>query len=305
MSIYAKLGFTLLGLLIVINWGMLMSVTFRKISARMAGRYGIPFRQPWMNLLKNFSTRTTITHGIMYYLGPVFRLTGAIGVFLFMPIIFAGGSDGIWTNFSFQGDLILILYFQVFGMLGMAMGSGESGHPYSAMAVARGLAQHAAVELPLIIAVFAIAIQFDTFSIYKIVEGQQGGIQNWILFTNPFAAIAVILAMLGAMGHSPFNLVKAPNEILIGPATEYEGTYLGFMMTSGAIIHVMEAVLFMNLIFGGATSWIELIVKSFLIYFWSVFVGMVFPRFKIEQSVAWFFKWPLGFAIIGLLMASS
>ncbi len=304
MDITSKLIYALIGLLIVVNWGMLMSVTFRKIGARMAGRHGIPFRQPWVNLLKNISTRTIITHGYMYYLGPVFRLSGGIGIFLFMPMVFTGNADGLWTNFSFQGDLILILYFQVFGMLGMAMGSGEGGHPYSAMGVARGLAQHAAVELPLTIAILAIAVQFDTFSIYKIVEAQQGGFQNWVLFTNPFASAAIILAMLGALGHSPFNLVKAPNEILIGPATEYEGTYLGFMMSAGAIIHVMEAVLFMNLIFGGATSWIELIIKSFLIYFWSVFVGMVFPRFKIEQSVIWFFKWPLGFAIIGLLMAS-
>lgn len=304
MDITSKLIYALIGLLIVVNWGMLMSVTFRKIGARMAGRHGIPFRQPWINLLKNISTRTLISHGVMYYIGPVFRLTGGIGIFLFMPMVFTGNADGLWTNFSFQGDLILILYFQVFGMLGMAMGSGEGGHPYSAMGVARGLAQHAAVELPLTIAILAIAIQFDTFSIYKIVEAQQGGVMNWVLFTNPFASAAVILAMLGALGHSPFNLVKAPNEILIGPATEYEGTYLGFMMSAGAIIHVMEAVLFMNLIFGGANSWIELIIKTFLIYFWSVFVGMVFPRFKIEQSVTWFFKWPLGFAIIGLLMVS-
>lgn len=304
MEIYTKLAYTFLGLMIVLNWGLLMGVTMRKIGARMAGRYGVPFYQPWMNLLKAASVRTTITHGYMYYLGPVFRLTGAVGLFLFMPMIFTGDPDGIWTNFSFQGDLVLILYFQVFGMLGMALGAGEGGHPYSAMGVARGLSQHAAVELPMIIAIFAIAIQFDTFSIYKIVEAQQGGFQNWVIFTNPFAAVAVILAMLGAFRHAPFNLVKAPNEILIGPPTEYEGTYLGFLMSAGSILHVIEAVLFMNLIFGGATSWIELIIKSFLIYFWSVFVGMVFPRFKIEQSISWFFKWPLGFAIIGLLMAS-
>jgi len=304
MSIYAKLGFTFLGLMIVLNWGMLMGATMRKIGARMAGRYGIPFKQPWINLFKNMSTRTTITHGVMYYIGPVFRLSGAVGLFLFMPAVFTGSENGLWTNFSFEGDLILILYFQLFGMLGMALGAGQGGHPYSAMGIARGLAQHAAVELPLTLAFLSIAIQYDTFSVYKIVEAQQGGMMNWVLFTNPFAAVTAILAMLGAMGHSPFNLVKAPNEILIGPATEYEGTYLGFMQSSGAILHVMEAILFMNLIFGGATNWIELIVKTFLIYFWSVFVGMVFPRFKIEQSVTWFFKIPLVLGVLAIIIYS-
>ncbi len=304
MSIYAKIGYSILGFLIVVNWGFLMGATFRKIGARMAGRHGIPFYQPWINLFKNISTRTTITHGIMYYIGPVFRLTGAVGLFLFMPIVFTGDANGIWSNFSFEGDLVLILYFQLFGMLGMALGAGEGGHPYAAMGIARGLAQHAAVELPLTLAFLSIAVQYNTLSIHEIVAAQQGGIQNWVLFTNPLAAITIILAMLGAMGHSPFNLVKAPNEILIGPATEYEGTYLGYMQTAGATLHVMEAVLFMNLVFGGATSWIELIVKTFLIYFWSVFVGMVFPRFKIEQSVTWFFKVPLLLGVLALIIYS-
>jgi NADH-quinone oxidoreductase subunit H len=304
MNIYVKLAYTFLGLMIVLNWGMLMGATMRKIGARVAGRHGIPFKQPWIDLFKNIGVRTTITHGIMYYIGPVFRLTGGVGLFLFMPAVFSGSPYGIWTNFSFEGDLILILYFQVFGMLGMALGAGEGGHPYAAMGIARGLAQHAAVELPLTLAFLSIAIQYDTFSVYKIVEAQQGGFQNWVLFTNPFAAAAVILAMLGALGHSPFNLVKAPNEILIGPATEYEGSYLGFMQSAGAIIHVMEAMLFMNLVFGGATNWFELILKTFLIYFWSVFVGIVFPRFKIEQSVTWFFKVPLLLGVLAILMYS-
>ena len=58
----------------------------------------------------------------------------------------------------------------------------------------------------------------------------------------------------------------------------------------------------MNLFFGGATNWIELIVKTFLIYFWSVFVGLVFPRFRIEQSVVWFLKIPLVIGILAIII---
>jgi len=301
MSIYAKLAYTLLGLFIVLNWGMLMSATFRKIVARVAGRHGIPFYQPWIDLVKNAGVRTTLSHGVMFYLGPVFRFTGAVGMFLFMPALF--GSE-MWSNFSFQGDIVLILYFQLFGMLGMAMGSGDGAHPHSTIGISRGLAQHAAVELPLTLGVISLAIQYQTLSLSGIIEAQQGGFANWTIMTNPIAAAALLLAALGAMGHSPFNLVKAPNEIPIGPPTEYHGTYLGVLMSSGAILHVMEAALFMNLLFGGATSWIEFIVKTFLIYFYSVFVGVVFPRFRIEQSVVWFFKIPLALGIIAILIYS-
>jgi len=297
--IVIKLLYTLLGLIIILNWGLLMGVTMRKITARIAGRYGVPFYQPWVDLVKLYSTRTSITHGVMFYLGPVFRLGGGVGMFLFIPLIF--GSE-YFTNFSWSGDLVLILYFQFFGMLGMALGAGDGGHPNSVIGISRGLSQFTTIEVPMTLAVISIAIQYHTLSITDIVAAQQGGILNWTLFTNPLATAAAMLSLLGAFGHSPFNLVKAPNEIPIGPPTEYHSSFLGVLRTNSAILHVIEAVLFMNLFFGGATNWLELIVKSFLIYFWSVFIGVVFPRYRIEQSVVWFLKIPLIIGVIAIII---
>lgn len=294
-----KLLWTLLGLFIVFNWGMLMNSTMRRIGARLSGRIGIPWYQPWIDLTKLYSLKSQASHGAMFYLGPVFRLMGGIGMFLFLPMVFGSWH---WANYSFSGDLILILYFQFFGMLGMALGSSEGGHPYSTIGVSRGLSQFTTVEIPMTLAVISIAIQYHTLSISQIVAAQQGGFFTWTVWTNPLATGAAMLSLLGAFGHSPFNLVQAPNEIPIGPPTEYHGTFLGFLRTNNAILHVVEAALFMNLFFGGATNWIELIVKTFLIYFWSVFVGMVFPRFRIEQSVRWFLKIPTLLGILAIVI---
>ncbi len=187
-------------------------------------------------------------------------------------------------------------------MLGMALGASEGGQPYSAIGISRGLSQFTTIEVPMTLAVISLAIQYQTLSISEIVAAQQGGITTWTMWTNPFATVAAMLSLLGAFGHSPFNLVKAPNEIPIGPPTEYHGTFLGVLRTNGAILHVAEAALFMNLFFGGAGSWFELIIKTFLIYFWSVFVGTVFPRFRIEQSVRWFLKVPTIIGIIAIIL---
>jgi len=299
MNIFLRILFVLIGLFIVLNWGLIMSGIIRKIIARLGMRRGIKVYQPYINLIKNFSIRSQLTHGVMFYLGPVFRLSGGVGIFLFMPMIY--GSD-YWSNFSFTGDLILIAYFMFFGMLGMALGAGEGGHPYSAIGISRGLAQFTAIELPLTLAILSIAIQYNTLSITEIVAAQQGGIQNWTLVTNPLATLAAMLSFLGAMGHSPFNVVMAPQEVPIGPPTEYHGTFLGVLQTNRAILHVVEAVLYMNLFFGGASNWGILIVKTFLIYFWSVFVGMVFPRFRVDQSIPWMLKIPLVIGILAIVL---
>jgi NADH-quinone oxidoreductase subunit H len=187
-------------------------------------------------------------------------------------------------------------------MLGMALGASDGGHPNSVIGITRGLGQFTTVEVPLTLAVISIALQYNTLSISEIVAAQQGGFQNWTLVTNPLATTAAMLSLLGLFSNAPFNLVKAPNEIPIGPPTEYHSAFLGVLRTNGAILHVVEAALFMNLFFGGATNWVEFIVKTFLIYFWSVFVGVVSPRFRIEQSVTWFLKVPLLIGILAVII---
>ena len=299
MDLLTRVLFTLLGLFIILNWGLLMNAIMRKLTAKVARRVGIRWYQPWINLVKLYANRNAISHGVMFQLGPVFRLLGGVGLVIFMPLIY--GSE-LFSNFSFAGDLVIILYIKFFGMLGMALGAGEGGHPYSAMGVSRGLSQVTTVELPFALAVIALAVQYNTLSLHEIVAAQQGGITNWTLFTNPIATLAAVLSMLGVFMHSPFDLVKAPNEIPIGPPTEYHSSYLGLLRTNAAILHVIEAILFMNLFFGGATSWPILIVKTFLIYFLSIFVGVVFPRFKIEHSVQWFLKAPLILGIIAIIL---
>ena len=143
---------TLLTLFIIINYGLVMTAIMQKIGARVGGRYGIPVWQNYIDLIKNYSIRSSITHGVMFYLGPVFRLTGGVGLLLFVPTIY---SSEMFSNLSFAGDLILALYFIFFGSLGMALGAGESGHPYSAIGIARGLSQMTAYEVPFALAVIS------------------------------------------------------------------------------------------------------------------------------------------------------
>jgi len=294
-----QVAYAALTVFIVINYGMIMTAVVRKIGARVGGRYGIPVWQNYIDLFKNIALRSKISHGIMFYLGPVFRLTGGIGLLLFVPTIYG---SVMHQNFAFAGDLVLALYFVFFGTLGMALGAAESGHPYSAIGVSRGLAQVTAAELPLALAVFAISLQYQTLSITEIVAAQQGGVFNWTLFTNPLATIAALFALVGTMMRSPFDVVLAPQEIPIGPPTEYHSAYLALMQTNRVLFPVAKTVIYMNLFFGGASSWGEFAIKVFAIYMISVLVGVVHPRFRVEQSIRFFLTWGLPVGILAILM---
>jgi NADH-quinone oxidoreductase subunit H len=58
----------------------------------------------------------------------------------------------------------------------------------------------------------------------------------------------------------------------------------------------------MNLFFGGAASWPVFFLKVFLLYMVSVFVGVVFPRFRVEQSIRWFMVWGLPLGVLAIVL---
>lgn len=296
---WMKIPYALLTLFIVINFGFLQNALIQKIAARVGRRHGIPVWQIYLDIIKSYGQRSSITHGVMFYLGPVFRLTGGVGLLLFVPTIY--GSE-MFSNFSFAGDLILALYFVFFGTLGMALGAAESGHPYSAIGITRGLSQVTTAELPFALAVFSVALQYQTLSITDIVAAQQGSVLNWALFTNPLAVAAAMLSFLGTMMRPPFDVVLAPQEIPIGPPTEYHSSFLALMQTNRSLFPIAKIVIFMALFFGGAASWPVFFLKVFLIYLWSAFVGVVFPRFRVEQSIRWFLIWAVPLGILSIMV---
>jgi NADH-quinone oxidoreductase subunit H len=293
-----KAGDFSLTLLIVTFYGLLVGAYVERVIAKVQGRIGIPYSQPFINILKTFFKRTAVSHGYMFYLGPVFRIAGGIGTLAFVPVIY--GSD-MFSNFSMSGDLFLVIYFMFFGQLGMALGAGESGHPYSAIGIARGLSQMTAYEVPFALAIISIVIQYDTLSITEIVAAQQGGWQHWTVFTNWVATLAAMLAFLGMMGYSPFDIFLAPQEIPVGPPTEFHSAYLGLLQTNRALFGATKLILFMNLFFGGATGWIELMIKTLLIYMVAVVIGVAYPRFRVDQGIRFFFKIPTLIGIASII----
>jgi NADH-quinone oxidoreductase subunit H len=209
----------------------------------------------------------------------------------------------MFSNFSTAGDLFLVIYFMFFGQLGMALGAGESGHPYRAIGIARGLSQMTAYEVPFALAVISIVIQYDTLSITEIVAAQQGGWQHWTLFTNWVATLAAMLAFLGMTGYSPFDIFLAPQEIPIGPPTEFHSAYLSLLQTNRALFGATKLILFMNLFFGGATGLIELMIKTLLIYMVAIIIGVAFPRFRVDQAIRFFFKIPTLIGVMSIIYA--
>jgi len=88
-----------LGIVLTPIIAFLVGVTYgglvRIITARIQNRYGPPPTQNLIDIIKLYSKKTNIHHGVMQHLGPVFAITASVTTLYFIPII--KGSE-IFTN---------------------------------------------------------------------------------------------------------------------------------------------------------------------------------------------------------------
>jgi len=282
-------------ILLAYSFGFLYYGLYRNISARVHGRYGPSIAQSFFDSIKLFLKDTTTSFGWMFYGGFIIMATGAITTLLFIP--FLKDSTHL-IGVSQYGNLILVLYLMVLGPLGNAIGIGSSGNPFGVMGITRGLTRLMGLELPFYIASIGIMVANNTADIHQIMINQA---QTYNAISHPLLFIGAFISFLGFMGKSPFDVVGAPQEVYSGPATEFSGKFFALAISQSAIFSFAKLLLMVNLFFGGASSLVELVVKTFILFLVAVFVGNVYARFTTIQSVEFLIRVPTVIALVGLL----
>jgi len=285
--------------------GMTYGGLVRKITARVHNRIGPPFYQNFIDAFKLFFKKSAIHHGAMHFLGPAFLMVSSVVSLMIVPVLVPGGDswyNSWFSNMNGSGDLIFLIYIMVFGSLGMALGAGQTGNPNSSIGITRGLSQMVGYEMPWVMALASLMLMYKTTSIVDFlnIQQEQG---TWLMFSNPFAFIAALFALMGMFHYSPFDIIGAPSELASGPVSENGGKFLFTMMSSGSVFSFVKLTLFVDIFMGGATNLVMLVVKTFILYMIPVLYGIVSPRYRTEQAVTFFWKWPLFFGVLALIYA--
>lgn len=263
----------------------------RKIVARLQKRRGPKWYQQFIDIFKALS-KSSISHGWVYDFGVVMALGGIMATVMFIPI--AG-----FRAFPGMDNTFIISYVLAVGMLGMAMSASGSGNPWASIGVGRALTNMLAFDIPFMIVVVTMIFAFDTSSVGMLAEIQQElGVFGWNVFRMPIGTVVALISLQAMLGKKPFDSFIAPAEVASGPMVEYGGKHLGFLFILHELSTFIEVSLIVNLFFGGGATFFEFGIKYFIVYTFASIMSNILPRFKIDQAVVFFYKWPLFAALI-------
>jgi len=270
--------------------GLLFIGIARKVVARVQKRIGPPFYQAYLDVFKLF-TKNSITHGFIFDFGAIMAFGGMITTLFFVPV-------GPFVLYGMNGTLLLVIYLMAVAYLGMAMATVGSGNPLASVGISRALTQMLGYELPFIVVLLTLIYSSNTSSIIGIVQTQQSGFMNWNLINIPIGTAVAFVTLLGLMGKKPFDAPIAPSEIASGPVVEHGGKYLAFIMLQHAVSVVVKTALFVDLFLGGGNNIFIFIVKMLIVWLLVTLIGSIFPRFKVEEGVLFYWRWPLIAALL-------
>ncbi len=271
----------------------------RKLYARLQNRIGPPWFHPLADLLKLFSKESVVPEAAdrpLFSLAPLFALASAATAFLSIPLF------GLRGVYSVRGDLIVVLYLLMIPTLTLFLGGWYSRSLFSTLGAMRALTQLFAYEVPLFASVLAPALLAGSWTLSEITAFYAAH-RWWWAVNLPGFAVALV-ALLGKLERTPFDIPEAETEIVAGCLTEYSGRFLGFYrlaidmeMVAGASL---LAALFLpfGLALPPVLSFALYLAKLVLVIALLTLLRTLFARLRIDQMVSFCFRYlaPAAFA---------
>jgi NADH-quinone oxidoreductase subunit H len=290
------------GLLFLTVTAMFAEFVDRKIYARLQNRVGPPWFQPFADFIKLLAKEDLVpreANPAMFKMMPVFALASAICAFFYIPLYRQ------MALFSFNGDIIVVIYFLTVPTLSFFIGGWYSTSLYARIGSVRALLQLFSYEVPLFIGVLSCALLADSWSLSQIniFYNQHPG--YWLFNLIGFAVS--LIALLAKLEKGPFDIPEAETEIVAGSFTEYSGRLLSFLRLTLDVEMVVGAALLAALFLpfgyglGPAIGFLLFLVKILVIIALLSLCRTVFARLRIDQMIMFCWKYLVPFAILQLI----
>ena len=287
----------------------------RKVAARIQDRIGpnrvgpLGLMQTFADLLKLLGKEDitpTAADRVLYNAAPLVSFASVVLIWAAVP----------FTPFHYGVDLeIGALYFVAvasLGTLAIMTAGWASNNKYALLGAFRVVALLVSYEVPLVFALLVPVMLAGSMSLADIVNAQTG---MWFVVLSPLAFIIFYISSQAETGRAPFDLIEAESELVAGFNIEYSGMKFG-MFFAAEFLHVFtNGILMALLFFGGwlgplyyespliAFAWLG--AKGTVIYLTTLWLRNTVPRLRIDQIMAFNWKFLVPLSIANLVFLSA
>lgn len=308
---YFVAGFIIM--FILVNGALLGAALFvwgeRRLIARFQARRGPnrwgPFGllQPIADLLKLITKEDIIpavADRLAFTMVPIVMVMSLILSLAVIP----------FAKNTFLADLnVAILYIVAvssMSTIAIFMAGWSSGNKYAMFGAMRGVAMLVSYEIPLVVSLVGVVLISGSMSLVSVVEAQYIP----FILVQPLGAFIFLLAISAELNRTPFDIMEAESELVAGYHTEYSGIKFGLIQLAEFAGIIAASGIMASLFLGGWSGpflsgqlgalWF--LIKLVMFCFIFIWIRSTFPRLRIDQIMAFAWKFLLPLAVINLVV---
>jgi NADH-quinone oxidoreductase subunit H len=267
----------------------------RKAVARMQGRIGPPFMQPFYDFIKLLGKQVPPRAGVgglLMKAWPLLAVASAGGAVGLLPVLPASG--------GFEGDLILLLALLEVPSMCLIAAGFSSRSIFGEIGSAREAVLSVSYNVVFLLAILSIAASQHTFRLEALAQLPVSPLQI-------LGVIALLVCLPAKLHLNPFSLPNAEQEIYAGAMTEYAGPELAMWELSHGLEWVAGTGLVATLIVPHVTFlWLGALIfiaLSFAIVMLLSVVAAATARLQIDTTVRFYWQCTLIFAVLAVASA--
>lgn len=285
----------------------------RKLGGRIQDRIGPNRVGPWgvfqtiADMLKIFTKELITPIGadkMLYNLAPILAMTAVLGLWAVIPL-----SKTVYGTNINVGVLFLIGIGAI-GELGIILAGFSSNNKYALLGGFRAVAQLISYEVPLAITLLIPVMFSGSMGLNDIAASQKVA----YVFLAPVAAMVFLIAGIAENGRAPFDLMEADSEIVAGFNIEYSGLKFGMYYVADFLHAFTSALIFATIFLGGwrgpgaeqypILGFVYLLIKTAAVYLLTITIRFTVPRMRIDQMMAFNWKYLTPLALASLLVTA-
>ena len=297
-------------MMILVNGVLVGAGLFSWVERRLIGRFHNrigpnrwgPFGllQPMADLVK-LLTKEDLTpksaDRLLFAIVPVAMLAPVILTMAVVPF----AKDTALANLNV--GVLYILAVTSITSVAIFMAGWASDNRYAMFGASRGVAVLISYEVPVVMSLLGVVLLAGSMSLDDVVSAQNVP----FLLVQPMAFFVFLAGISAELNRTPFDLAEAESELIAGFHTEYSGVKFaliqaaefGAVLTSSAVI----VTLFLSGWSGPFSEyfgWAWFLLKIGVLAFMFSWVRATLPRLRIDQLLAFAWKFLLPLSIINL-----